>query len=104
MLGLLIEEFENRAGTARPKEMPLEDETFLASFENPKPASTNPAAAWRSLHRWTRSRVRPTCSANEGHIMTKPAKRMPRSLTIGLLVIAVSLVIIAVGVGIGIAP
>ena len=38
------------------------------------------------------------------HAMTQPAKRIPRWLTIDLLVIVISLAIIGIGIGIGIAP
>ena len=42
--------------------------------------------------------------AAEGRAMTQPAKRIPRWLTIDVLVIVISLVIIGIGIGIGIAP
>ena len=42
--------------------------------------------------------------AAEGHAMTQPAKRIPRWLTIDVLVIVISLAIIGIGIGIGIAP
>ena len=38
------------------------------------------------------------------HAMTQPAKRIPRWLTIDVLVIVISLAIIGIGIGIGIAP
>ena len=42
--------------------------------------------------------------AAEGHAMTQPARRIPRWLTIDVLVIVISLAIIGIGIGIGIAP
>jgi hypothetical protein len=44
-----------------------------------------------------------TCP-RRAHAMTQPAKRIPRWLTIDLLVIVISLAIIGIGIGIGIAP
>ena len=43
-------------------------------------------------------------AAAEGQAMTQPAKRIPRWLTIDVLVIVISLAIIGIGIGIGVAP